>query len=159
MKLGLTTLAIAILLASCKSADPTVEIISASPDALDPSKDGQNDLTIKARYTDGNGDLGGGSALVYDCRAEGIVTELALPPIASKQALDASVAIEGELDLVVRNVGFVTASPKAASKCAALGVGAPQAGAQSFCVVLVDAADNASAGACTSPIKVADPAN
>ena len=71
-------------LAAC-AADiaPSAEIQSATPDQLTPSDDASDDLTIALRYDDGDGDLGGGVADVYDCRADGVVTELAIPPIAA----------------------------------------------------------------------------
>ena len=141
-------------LGACASPVPTVEILEASPSMLAASDDGNDDLTIAVRYTDGDGDLGRGSAKVFDCRAEGLVTELAIPRIANDEAVEKGVPIEGQLELVVADIGAVEAAAEAPPTCADLGASAPQEGAQVFCVVLVDAADNESEGACTGPIHV-----
>lgn len=153
MKKTIFAVAMVGLLAACGGSNgPSVEVISASPDTIDPTSDAANDLTIKVRYKDGNGDLGGGVARVYDCRAEGLVTELAIPAIANADAVQQGVAISGELDLVVKDVGEVEAGAAPAAVCRELG-GAPQA----FCVVLVDEAGMAGDGACTGPIRIAAP--
>src|SRR4051794_3137597 len=65
------------------------------------------DLTLGVHYRDGDGNLGGGEAEVQDCRGAELVTKLALPRIASDEAVKAGVAIEGELDLHVYAIGDV----------------------------------------------------
>jgi hypothetical protein len=135
----------ALVLSGCgDDGAPTVEIVDASPTQLDPSNDTQDDLTIVVRYVDEDGDLGGGVAEVHDCRAAGVVSRLSLPEIASAEAVEEAVQIEGQLSLVVSDVGEVApgALPEA---CEA---------ANAFCVVLVDSAGNASEAACTSAISI-----
>jgi hypothetical protein len=139
----------------CGSDAPTARVVSASPLELDPSLDEADDLVLRVAYTDANGDLGRGMAEVYDCRAEGLVTRLSIPPIASDEAVAEGVPIDGELVLTVADVGEVAALPSPPSACRDFGAGAPSAGAQVFCVVLIDSAGNASDGDCTSPILVA----
>ena len=144
---------LALLLgAACSdpAAAPTVEILEAAPELLVPDDDAADDLTLVVRYHDGDGDLGEGVAEVIDCRAEGLVTRLALPPIASDEAVANGVPIEGELELLVADVGRVTPAAAAPAACAALGVAAPVAGAVRFCVVLIDAAGHRGQGACTA---------
>jgi hypothetical protein len=145
----------AILLALCAAAcaaDPTpsAAIESATPDQLTPSNDALDDLTIVLRYDDGDGDLGGGVAEVHDCRADGLVIELAIPPIATERDQH----ITGALELHVNDVGDVAAGalPRA---CADLGAAAPAADTAVFCVVLTDAAGHRGDGDCTRPIAVA----
>lgn len=132
---------------------PTVEILEATPEALIASDDTNDDLTLKVAYSDGDGDLGQGVAHIHDCRAEGLVTTLTIPRIANDEAVAQGVPIEGELDLVLADLGAIEAA-EVPPACAELGVGAPEGGAQVFCVVLVDAAGNESEGACSSPVVV-----
>lgn len=155
-RVALLCAAAALALGACasKSEAPTVEVASAAPSTLVASDDAKDDLTITAHYTDGDGDLGQGTAKIYDCRAEGLVTELLIPKIANDDAVAKHVAIDGDLSLIVADVGGVAASDSVPSACAELGVGAPKDGAQAFCVVLVDAAGHESDGACTGPILV-----
>ena len=137
-----------LALAACGSDPaPTVEIVEASPTELDPAMDEKDDLTIVVRYLDEDGDLGGGFAEVHDCRASGVVNRLALPGIASEAAVDEEVRIEGQLRLVVADVGVVApgAMPDVCDN------------ASSFCVVLTDAAGNKSEPACTGAISIAAP--
>ncbi len=133
---------------------PTVEIVSASPEQLTASDDAKDDLTIALRYTDPDGDLGQGVASVHDCRAEGLVTVIAIPRLANDEAVAEGASIAGDLTLTVADVGAVTPSAKAPSACSDLGIGAARDGAQAFCVVLTDAAGNESEGACTGLIKI-----
>jgi hypothetical protein len=143
-------------LLGCAGDDrPAIEVVGVTPDALVAGDDASNDLTIQVHYDDPNAELGGGVAKVYDCRAEGLVSELELPTIASPAAVKAGAHIEGELDLPIADVGAVTPDAKPPAECADLGVGAPSSkGAQAFCVVLVDAKGVASDGACTKPVLV-----
>lgn len=145
-------------LAGCGDEAPTVEVLSASPAELDPAIDAADDLTLRVKYADPDGDLGGGAAEVVDCRGEGLVTRLVLPAIASAEAVDEGASIEGEMTLVVTDVGVAPAAEAPPAACAELGVGAPSGGAQAFCVVLIDAAGNAGAGDCTEPIRVLEAA-
>lgn len=146
---------VAAALAGCGSDEaPTAEVLSASPMELDPALDDADDLTLRVAYTDANGDLGGGVAEVHDCRIEGLVTRLVLPAIASEQAVSDGVFIEGELTLVIPDVGAVAASAEPAAVCRDLGVGAPSGDAQSLCVVFIDAAGIAGPGDCTDPIRI-----
>jgi hypothetical protein len=145
----------AILLALCTAAcaaDPTpsAAIASATPDQLTPDDDAADDLTIALRYDDGDGDLGGGVAQVHDCRSDGVMIELAIPPIAG----DAGQHITGTLELHVNDIGEVAAGALPAA-CAAAGVKAPAAGTAVFCVVLADRAGHRGAGECTKPIAIA----
>lgn len=144
----------AILLVFCAAAcaaDPTpsASIKSVVPDQLTPSDDARDDLTITLGYDDGDGDLGGGVADVYDCRADGLMTELAIPPIAT----DRDQHITGTLDLHVNDIGDVaaTALPK---PCADLGVKPLAPGMAVFCVVLADSAGHRGSGACTKSIAI-----
>lgn len=149
------SLALCLALAGCAGGSvPVVEIVDASPEALSASDDAKDDLTIAVRYSDPDGDLGQGVARVLDCRAEGLVTDLPIPRIANDDAVAQGAPIEGEMDLVLADVGAVPASGTVPAGCADLGVTAPSDGAQVFCVVLIDAAGNESEGACTKPIRV-----
>jgi hypothetical protein len=140
-----------ILFAAACAADPTpsAAIKSVTPEQLTASDDTLDDLTITLRYDDGDGDLGGGVADVYDCRADGVVIELAIPDIASGSGQH----ITGTLDLHVNDIGDVapTALPET---CAKLGVKSLAAGTAVFCVVLADAAGHRGDGDCTGPIAI-----
>lgn len=146
------------LLVACGGDDdpaPTVEIRAAAPDMLVPSDDTRDDLMITVGYRDADADLGTGHATVHDCRAEGLVTDLTLPAIASEEAIEAGVPITGELVLPVNDVGAVMPATAAPAACADLGVGAPAIGVAIFCVVLTDAAGHVGPGDCTDPIAIA----
>jgi hypothetical protein len=145
----ITRAACLLLVTACAAAcgadpAPTAEIVEASPNELDTADDLQDDLTLVVRYVDEDGDLGGGVAEVHDCRAAGVVSQLALPPIASAEAVDEGVRIEGQLRLVVSDVGDVApgALPEVCEDATA------------FCLVLVDTAGNRSESACTGPISI-----
>src|SRR5262249_20895994 len=131
MKLAL----LAATAAAC-AADPapSAEVRSVAPDRITPLDDALDDLTITVRYEDGDGDLGGGTAEVRDCRVDDLIIDLAIPQIAP-QAGD---HITGTLELHVNDIGDLT--PTALPRpCADLGV-APLATATTvFCVTLVDA--------------------
>lgn len=144
---------LAVMVAACASDPaPSASIESVTPDQLDPADDALDDLTIQLRYDDGDGDLGGGVADVYDCRADSVMIELAIPPIAA--APDQH--ISGALALHVNDIGEITgtALPR---PCAELGVKPLAAGTAVFCVVLVDAAGHRGGGDCTQPIAIASP--
>lgn len=144
--LGLLGLGVA---ACADDPAPSATIDSVAPDQLTPSDDSLDDLTIKLRYADSDGDLGGGVADVYDCRADGVMIELAIPPIAA----DKDLQITGTLELHVNDIGEIasTALPK---QCADLGVKPLVANAAVFCVVLVDAAGHRGAGDCPKPVDL-----
>ena len=131
---------------------PNATIKSATPDQLTPSDDTQDDLTIQLRYDDHDGDLGGGVADVYDCRAGEVMIELPIPPIAA----DTGQHITGTLELHVNDIGAITATtmPKT---CADLGVQELAANTAVFCVVLADAAGHRGSGDCTQPIAIVPP--
>jgi hypothetical protein len=156
MRRSLLILVTLLAAIGCGSDDvaPTVEIMEVSPDSLDPASDTADDLTILVRYRDPDGDLGGGVADVHDCRADGLVVSLAIPPIASEQAIEDGVPIEGMLEIVIPDVGEVEADSAAPAACAELGVDGPVAGEVVFCVVLTDAAGNPGAGDCTAPVAI-----
>jgi hypothetical protein len=142
------------VLAACSSDPaPTLTIESATPDTLAMSNDAANDLAITVRYTEPDGDLGGGTAEVNDCRADGLVTQLAIPPIAAPGVVAAKSPISGTLAIYVDNVGPVTVGAPPAA-CASLGVAAQPDGQTIFCVYLVDAAGHRSAGTCTKAIAL-----
>ncbi len=150
---------IATLLTTAACADdaviPTVNIVSASPDALVPTDDSADDLTIVVRYRDPDGDLGGGIAEIHDCRAGDLVTSLDIPPIASADAVAAGVAITGMLQLVVADIGDIAADRIPPAACA--DADAATATETAFCVILRDSADNPSDPACTAPIAITPP--
>jgi hypothetical protein len=147
---------LAALLTAAACADdasplPSATIIESLPAQLDPDDDTADDLTIRVSYSDGDGDLGGGTAEVVDCRASGLLTVLAIPPIASEAAVMEGVPIEGELDLLVADVGRVAPDPATPAACADVGVtAAPTADSVTFCVTLIDAAGNRGPGDCTT---------
>jgi hypothetical protein len=105
------------------------------------------------KYTDGSGDLGGGRAEVHDCRGASIVTALVIPPIASEEGVSEGVSIEGELNLLVADIG-ASAGGGASSVCTESGAGGPSGEALPFCVILVDKGGERSEGACTAPIRI-----
>lgn len=143
-------------LAACTdpAAEPSAIVTAAAPDTLVLGDDTRNDLTITIDYADGDGDLGRGVARIHDCRADGIVTELVLPSIASDDAVAEGVAITGSLDLRLNDVGDVSPAAAAPSACADLGIPAPAGDAAVFCVVLTDAAGTSGPGDCTAPITL-----
>lgn len=136
---------------------PSAIVRSAMPDTLHPTDDARNDLTLVVEYADGDGDLGRGTARVHDCRADGVTTELALPAIASDEAIAAAVPITGELTLLVNDIGQVAPATVAPAACAELGAPSPAAGEAVFCVVLVDAKGHAGPGDCTAALAIAAP--
>lgn len=155
MKLAKLAIPLAVCLVAAACSDdpaPGVSIKSATPGQLVPSDDTRNDLTIAVRYDDSDGDLGGGVADVYDCRAAAAMTALAIPEIAQ----DRGQHITGTLDLHVNDIGALPggALPDA---CDELGVAALAAGTAVFCVVLEDAAGHRGGGDCTQPIEIAVP--
>ncbi|HKE20023.1 MAG TPA: hypothetical protein VKB80_34350 [Kofleriaceae bacterium] len=159
------TAAVAALLAAalapaCGGAEtaPSASIVEVTPDSLDPARDEADDLTIRLEYADGDADLGGGVAAVHDCRADGVVVELAIPPLASEQAIDDGVPIEGVLELIVNDVGWIEPDEQAPSGCAELGAPDPSDGEAVFCVVLSDAAGHAGDGDCSPPVAISPPA-
>jgi hypothetical protein len=139
--------ALSVAAAGCATEAPTAEIVEVTPDAVVAAEDAKDDLTIVVRYEDPNGDLGGGTARVHDCRSAGVVSVLDIPAIANEEGVAAEIAIEGEIDLLVPDVGG-SPLPGRSTVCeeAAAAPGA-------FCVVLVDAAGNESDAACTEVIR------
>ncbi len=146
----------AALLGACGSdADPapTAVVISSTPESLDTASDNTDDVTIRVAYTDGDGDLGSGFADVTDCRA-GVLTRIPIPPLATQEAIDQGVPIEGELDLLVADVGLVEPVATPPQVCADLGIGVLPADQVVFCVVLVDAGGKSGPGDCTDPLTI-----
>ncbi|HWM84965.1 MAG TPA: hypothetical protein VNO33_03985 [Kofleriaceae bacterium] len=152
------TLALAAL-AACgdPSVDPSAAILEVAPESLDPARDSADDLTIRVEYADGDADLGGGLATVHDCRADGIAVELAIPPVASEKAIKEGVPIEGVIELIVNDVGWIEPDGEAPEACADLGAPDPSDGEAVFCVVLTDAAGHDGPGDCSPPVAIAAP--
>jgi len=144
------------ILAACSSDSPapTVKVESATPDALTMSNDALNDLTIEVSYDDSDGDLGGGIAEIHDCRADALVTSLAIPPIASPDHVADKDPVSGKLELYVDDVGASLPAPLPAT-CSDLGVAQLADATTVMCVILVDAAGHRGAGDCTKPIALA----
>jgi hypothetical protein len=138
--------------AGCGDPVPEVEILEVTPTVVDPAADAGNDVRLRLRYADGDGDLGSGVAEVTDCRRAGLVTEVALPAIASDEAVAEGVSIDGELVVAVADVLAVESAT--GDGCTAFGAAAPGAGQASFCVVLVDTSDNRSEADCSDPIQL-----
>ncbi len=136
---------------------PSAVIVEVAPDTIDPARDNADDLTIRLEYADGDADLGGGSAAVHDCRADGVVVELLIPPLASDKAVKEGVPIEGVLDLIVNDVGWI--EPDADLPPACDDHGAPELadGEAVFCVVLTDSAGHSGDGDCSPAIAIAAP--
>jgi hypothetical protein len=145
----------ALLLAACAgdSEAPSASVKTATPDQLTPADDTLNDLTITLGYDDGDGDLGGGTARVHDCRGEDLVTEVPLPEIAPESVVDDGKHITGELVLWVNDVGAIAPAAMPAL-CDDLGVAALASDQTVFCVVLVDAAGHEGDGDCTAAIRL-----
>ena len=150
-------IAVAAAVVGCGDTEvaPSAAILEVAPETIDPARDNADDLTIRLEYVDGDADLGGGVAAVHDCRAEGIAIELAIPPVASEEAVDEGVPIEGVLELIVNDIGWVEADEEAPEACADLGAPAPARGEAVFCVVLTDAAGHAGDGDCSPPVAIA----
>jgi hypothetical protein len=142
------------LLAAAACSDPvapSARVVSAAPDRLVPSDDALDDLVITVAYEDGDGDLGGGTAEVHDCRADGLRTDLAIPAIAPDAVVGEP--IRATLALHVNDIGAIAAGV-APDACRDLGVDGAGADAAVFCVILVDAAGNAGDGDCTREIAL-----
>ena len=89
--------------------------------------------------------------LLADCRAADLVTHLAIPPIASAEAVAAAAPISGQLKLLVPDV---MALPVEAPPPPCAGADAPTDHSAVFCVTLRDAGGHESAAACTAPIPL-----
>lgn len=138
--------------AACSdSVAPRASVVAAAPDRLVPSDDALDDLVITVAYDDADGDLGGGTAEVHDCRADGLRTDLPLPAIAPDAVIGAP--IRGTLALHVNDIGAIAAGA-APDACRDLGVDRVGDGAAVFCVILVDAAGHAGDGDCTHEIAL-----
>lgn len=148
-------LASALLVACTGDEDPapTATVVTATPDTLHPDDDLLDDLTITIEYADDDGDLGGGTAEVHDCRGDGLVTALAIPAIAAPAAVAARTPITGTLELHVNDVGALTAAAAAAA-CTELDAPVPTATETTFCVILVDVAGHRGEGDCTAAITL-----
>lgn len=131
---------------------PTVAVTGAAPASLVAADDARDDLAITVEYHDGDGDLGGGTARVYDCRAEALRIDLPIPAIAPEGVIGKP--ISGTLELHVNDVGTIDATGVAES-CRDFGVSTVGANSAVFCVVLLDAEERASTGDCTGDIALA----
>ena len=151
LAIALAVLAVAAAACSDDPA-PAATIESVLPGQLVPSDDARNDLTIAVRYDDSDGDLGGGTVDIYDCRAAAAMTELAIPDIAPERGQH----IAGTLELHVNDIGDLAPGELPAA-CEALGVRPLAADTAVFCVILVDAAGHRGGGDCTQPIDIAMP--
>lgn len=142
--------------AACASDDPapTVHVLSATPDQIDPADDLHDDVRIQIEYEDADGDLGEGVAEVHDCRDETLTTMLPIPAIAPADVISDGAKITGSMDLYLTDVGAATAAALPAV-CADLGVKALGANETRFCVVLVDQKEHAGPGDCTVTITLA----
>lgn len=156
MRTVLLVLVSAAALVACSdpAPEPSTTVLSAAPDTLYIGDDTRNDPSIVIEYADGDGDLGRGTARVHDCRASDVVTEIVLPSIVTDEAVEEGVAITGELELRVNDVGDVALATAAPPVCADLGAPAPAANEAVFCVILVDAADHEGPGDCTAPLAL-----
>ena len=153
----MTRFALVALLFAAACADddpaPSVTVVTATPDSILSTDDRLDDLTITVDYLDADGDLGGGTAEVHDCRSDALVTLLDIPAIAPDDIVDGDAGIKGTLDLHVNDVGATTSSalPDA---CADLGVDELGPNEAVFCVILVDTAVHAGSGDCTGVIAI-----
>ena len=139
-------------LAACGSDSnaPSATVKSVTPDQITMSDDTANDVELVVDYSDHDGDLGDGVAEVHDCRADALVTSLAIPPIAPAGASD---PISGELDLYVTDIGPVTSS-SVPQTCSDLGVATLDPATTVLCVILVDAKGHRGPGDCSLPITL-----
>jgi len=152
-----TLVAISCLGAACGGGadpDPIATVIEFSPTTLNPADDAGDDLTIRVDYADGDGDLGEGIAQVHDCRVAGVVVEFDLPKIASDEAVEQGVPIEGSLEITVADVSDLAPDATPPAVCSELGAAAQAAGEAVFCVVLVDVAGNSGEGDCTGTVSI-----
>ena len=133
------------------SDSPSASVKSATPDQLVTSDDLLDDVTITVDFDDGDGDLGTGFANVYDCRADGIVTELVLPAIAPEGRVGDH--ISGTLELHVNDVGMLALGTQPAI-CADQGVESLAMDQTVFCVELVDVKGHKGDPDCTSVITL-----
>ena len=147
------TLFLLVLIAACggPSDTPSVTVKSATPEELVTSDDALDDVTITVDFDDGDGDLGLGIAEVHDCRADGIITELVIPAIASADRIGDP--ISGTLELHVNDVGMIAIAAQPAV-CVDRGVASLNADQTVFCVVLVDAKGHRGDPDCTSAITL-----
>jgi hypothetical protein len=148
------TFLVPVLLAAAACADspaPSASVVATAPERLVASDDALDDLVITVEYDDADGDLGGGTARVHDCRADGLRTDLPIPGIAPDAVIGDP--IRGTLELHVNDIGAIAAGA-APEVCRDLGVADLGAGAAVFCVVLVDAAGNDGDGDCTGEIAL-----
>jgi hypothetical protein len=141
------------LLVACGGAseNPNVTVKSATPDELVVSDDLLDDVTITVDYDDGDGDLGEGIAEVHDCRADGIITPLVIPAIASDGRVGDH--ITGTLELHVNDVGMIAIGTQPAL-CADHGVASLEANQTVFCVVLKDVKGHSGDTDCTGVITL-----
>ena len=144
--------ALAAAACAADSPAPSARVTAAAPESLVPADDARDDLVITVEYDDADGDLGGGTAEVHDCRAEGLRIDLPIPAIAPEGVIGKP--ITGTLALHVNDVGAIAAAA-APPVCEDLGAADVGASAAVFCIILVDAAGNPGDGDCTGAIALA----
>lgn len=142
----------ALAVLGCESAAPSIEITQVVSTELRVDDDRLDDLVLHVRYEDPDGDLGGGQIVVHDCRDAAFVSRFSVDPIATDGAVEAGVAIRGEIVVTVADVEAIAPAAERPAVCTA--AGAPR---DAFCVVIEDAAGHASNGACTGAITYATP--
>jgi hypothetical protein len=149
------TAVLAFALAGCGQDDPapSVAVESATPDRLTMSDDAANDVTVRVRYDDADGDLGGGTAEVHDCRGDQLVTSLPIPPIAPDNLVADKAHITGTLELHVNDIGAAR-STGIPTPCYELGIDPQPIDQTVLCVFLIDAAGHHGAGDCTKTIAL-----
>jgi hypothetical protein len=152
MVLGLAGLSLVALVGCGGAAAPSAELIESTPHALQLDRDEHNDVTFKLRYSDADGDLGGGRALIQDCRQAALQVVATMPAIANEEAVTRGVSISGELTLHVNDIGEVIAE-ELPEVCARAGV-AFGPNETVFCITLVDALEHEGSTACTPPISL-----
>lgn len=137
----------ALPLVACADNSPHIELVETTPQSLDPSDDTRDDLVLRIRYEDADGDLGGGRLSVIDCRNGAFGLDFEIDPIANQAAVDAGIHIRGELLVTVADVDVVETAKSRPKACLTA-----KADPTAFCVVVQDSAENVSEPACSGPI-------
>ena len=140
------------LVCGCTSDAPAIEITQVVSQELHVDDDRLDDLVLHVRYEDADGDLGGGQVVVHDCRDAAFVSRFPIDPIATPDAVEAGIAIEGEIVITIADVEMIAPAVKRPELCVTAG-----AAVGAFCVVIEDAAGNPSNGACTGAITYVVP--
>lgn len=144
----LSSVSVATLGGCGDDPSPSIEIVSVASTTLHATDDALDDLVVRLRYFDADGDLGGGEVVVHDCRDAAFASRFPIDPIASRRAVEEGSTIAGELVVTVADVELLPAATRP-DVCAASG-----APSTAFCVTVEDVAGNVSEPACTEPITV-----